>query len=164
MTNKLFKNFLAVIVLFHFYTHCKAQNSLFIKFGAGGGTTFSRISNVKKEIEFIETRFSPIGRIIHYNLGIEAKNANWVSSIGTYNRVNNRSAITGRRLYNLVLMGGRSIYKKKHSSIYLLGGLGYFYFLNTTNPNPVHYIQIIDPDGSLINFTLIRSVRDITNS
>ncbi len=143
---------------------CPAQNKTFIKVGAGGGISFSRITYLKTEIESLESRVPRIGAIAQYHLGVELTNGKWTSSIGTYNRIVNNGGITGRRLYNLVVSGGYSIYKSKISNSYIIAGLGYFYYLNTNNHNPVSYAQTIYPDGLIINTTFIRSVKDISKS
>ena len=142
----------------------QAQHKTFLKIGAGGGMTFSRISYLKEELDLVDSRFSSIGAIAQYNIGVEVNNEKWTSSIGTYNRIINNSVFTGRRLYNLVVSGGYAIHKSSVSTIFVIGGLGYFYFQNTNNSVPVFYAQSIDPLGLIINTTITTSVKNIVKS
>ncbi len=164
MSKGVFKYCFAVIFNVAFFITCPAQNNTFFKLGAGGGTSFSRINYLKSEIESLESKVPRIGAIAQYHIGLEITSGKWTSSIGTYNRIVNNGAITGRRLYNLVVSGGYSIHKSKISNSYVIAGAGYFYYLNTNNPVPVFYAQSIHPNGLIINTSFTRSVKDISKS
>ncbi len=142
------------------FSVCSGQNIIFLKAGLGGGTTFSQINYLKKEIN--ELKVSPLGVTVRYDLGLNIKNEKWLSSVSLTNRFINIAMRSGWHLRNLLVTAGYEIQNNRSSTIYLCAGLGYFYHLNTNNFQPITILRSYLPNGQSSTTIYKRSIKDIS--